>query len=728
MDMTLIDVPAGRFEMGKADGHWDQKPVHAVSITRRFLLSETQITAAQYRQFRPDADVIENDGFVGGVSWHDAMAFCRWLAEKEGKPYRLPTEAEWEYACRNAEAFGLRNMLSGVREWCRDWHGDYLPAHQTDPVGPATGFARVVRGGGLDTDEPQYCTPSYRAGIAPAFGIPPRSPEFADAAETDDPGGRHHIGFRVVQAPLPPTKPVVHPPFFAQAGVKNTHEVVKQGPDPVRPYFRKRYLLPSPPETGGPELREAIDGAGLHPSFRPHNHSPGAVVCPNGDLLFIIYTSYREYEPEVSLIATRLRFGADQWDMPSRMFDFPGVNDHAPLLWNDDGTIHLFWGNPYLEAVGGAFPFQWTSSADDGTTWCEVKFPRFMGPVGPHSRQPINTAFRDREDAMYVASDGAGGSSVLWASRDNGQTWYDTGGRSAGRHTTYALLRDGSILGMGGKNTNLDGYMPKVISRDGGKTWQRSRTSFCWQGVNQRPSLLRLQSGRLFFAGDFQCTRGDEPEVITRRGAYVALSEDEGETWHVKPLVGTQPHENGLMGGAHTLGYSVARQAPNGIIHLFVTMTKPCLHFAMNEAWILDETAGQGLSDTELMANTTTAVRDVAKFRDYYPDGQLKVEWHAGTGNDGHYLLHGSERWYSTDGHVTYEVQRRLGRKVGSETLYGRNARIWQWVHRDDGASTWTQWWEDGRLKAQSTWCDFHAVGQALTWDRRGHLISERQF
>jgi len=121
--------------------------------------------------------------------------------------------------------------------------------------------------------------------------------------------------------------------------------------------------------------------------------------------------------------------------------------------------------------------------------------------VGPHSKQPINTAFRDKDGVMYVANDAAGGTSVLWASHDNGKTWYDTQGRSAGRHTTYVLLKDGSILGMGGKNTDIDGFMPKAISRDGGKTWKKDKTQFCALGSNQRPSILRLQSGRLFFAG-----------------------------------------------------------------------------------------------------------------------------------------------------------------------------------------------------------------------------------
>ncbi len=73
----------------------------------------------------------------------------------------------------------------------------------------------------------------------------------------------------------------------------------------------------------------------------------------------------------------------------------------------------------------------------------------------------------------------------------------------------YCVLKDGSILGMGGKNTDIDGFMPSVVSRDGGKTWEKSKTVFPALGGNQRPSLLRLQSGRLFSPVIFNIWRGN---------------------------------------------------------------------------------------------------------------------------------------------------------------------------------------------------------------------------
>ena len=81
------------------DGDFDEHPVHEVTISRPFYMATCEVTNAQYKQFDP-LHPRDDDAAVTAVSWYDANAFCQWLSEQEGLPYRLPTEAEWEYACR----------------------------------------------------------------------------------------------------------------------------------------------------------------------------------------------------------------------------------------------------------------------------------------------------------------------------------------------------------------------------------------------------------------------------------------------------------------------------------------------------------------------------------------------------------------------------------------------------------------------------------------------------
>jgi hypothetical protein len=890
--MKMIWLEPATFMMGSDMGRnfWDEQPVHKVTISTEFYISATEVTVEQFKQFKAEfVGSGDNLPYATGVSWYEATAFCEWLSKKEGKPYRLPTEAEWEYACRagttgmywsgrkapkagQANPWGLKNMHTGAREWCYDWYGEYIGGEQVDPVGPDYGLMKVVRGGILDDGSRRrvrkiFDSSSTRASIAPSFGlhyksesiepdadenetaktVTESSEEFrgltgmeygnseledakgqmnldsvdkvfpadlgndwgakwigsiegpftgevtfevevdngmrleidgkrvinawrkrgarqgkmavvkgrkypvimsyykdggasylrlywswagkekeiiptsalsytmADAMATSDgddddedrddiPGG-HSIGFRVVQAPMPATKPVAYTAPYVQQGVRQNNDIAKMGPDPSKPYFMKRYMLPSPPETCDGCQGEAIDAAGLHPSFRGHNHSPTLEVCPNGDVLMIIYTSHTEYEPGVSLIASRLRFGADQWDMPSRMFDF--------------------WGSPKM--VGG-FSFQWTTSKDNGATWSEIQFPYMTGNVGAHDRQPINTAVRDKNGTLYLACDGADKESLLWATRNNGKTWYDTGGRTYGRHTTFALLSDGtSMLGMGGKKTDIEGFMPRSLTRDGGKTYKYSKSPFCRLGSNQRPSLLRLSSGRLLLAGDFNEKEGGHPASITEKGSYVAFSDDDGESWLIKQLPGAQQHEDEPV---ITIGYSAARQGPDGTIHLITSMNRPNLHFAFNEAWILEQNSKESsMSDGELMKPRATSVSNVKKYEEQYPNGKTRIAFSGGTAENGQFLLDGTEKRYYEDGAGQREANYKLGRKAGTETYWCADGRKkWTWEHKGDGSSVWTQYWPNGKKKAQSAWKNFKCHGAAMLWDSNGKVTSRREF
>lgn len=282
---------------------------------------------------------------------------------------------------------------------------------------------------------------------------------------------------------------------------------------------------------------------------------------------------------------------------------------------------------------------------------------------------------------------------------------------------------------MGGKNTNIDGYMPKSISYDGGKTWEKSRTPFPALSVNQRPSILRLASGNLFFAGDFQDYEGRQPQGMKEKGSYVALSEDEGQGWHIKKLYGAQTHENPAhMGGETTIGYSAACQSPNGIIHLITTMNEPCLHFEMNEAWIKDGDICQ-VDEEEIMRSNANNILEVREYRENYLSGSLKAVWSGGIADDGRFLLHGKETWYYANGQKQRETYYELGQKVNRDVYWDEDGKkMWSWEYDKSGRAVWTQWWSNGTKKSQSVWKGFHADGTAVCWNRDGEIISKKDF
>ncbi len=755
--IKMIRIPAGTFRMGSdlptdpvllkqspalPRGDYDEKPVHEVRITYDFYMSETEVTAKQYADFRQDyEDLGPASPYACGMSWDDATAFCEWLSRKEGKPHRLPTEAEWEYACRagstghfcsgdhppvsgEPNAWGLKNMHSDAAEWVLDWHGLYPDEPQTDPVGPATGYTRVIRGGGLcgpylgssnkypnDGRLPYYRRSANRAAMAPVWR------------------GRHYIGFRIVQAPMPSTQPWESTRSLHEQFVRQVNPRVKLGPDPKKPWFRQRDLLPIPPANA---TEEAIRASGLPPGLLGFNHNPALTVCPNGDLLALFFTApvpHIEDLASVAISGARLRFGSDRWDVPGLFFDLVDVKDIAPTLWTEGKTLYFFDGGTGMHDL----PFRWRISEDNGATWGPVRLPLIFGPRGGSFPQPISRGFHGRDGTLYVPCDGLGGESLLWASRDGGLTWFDTGGRTGGRHTVFVTLKDGSFLGIGGKASNIEGYMPQSISRDGGKTWTVSKTGFPAIGKNQqRPAFIRLASGRLFFAADWQDAEGKSPPGITNRGCYVALSDDEGKTWKMKPLPGVLPNFRWLFRDRPdwgpvsplkdgTLGYAISAQAPNGVIHLVSSANHPPQHFEMNEAWILSDSPEQ----TRVTAGKGRLIAD----HENYPDGKQKAAWSGRRDGSGRYVLSGKEIWHYPDGGTEYEATWKDGVKIGTETYWDTAGhKIWEWEHQPQGVSVWMHYWSNGKKKHESHWRAGRCAGEATRWDKNGKVIAVHHF
>jgi formylglycine-generating enzyme required for sulfatase activity len=232
--MTLVLIPGGTFDMGDTfgDGEADEKPVHSVTVSD-FYMGKTEVTVGQFRKFvestgyKTDAEkqgwawawtgskwdkvdgaswrkpgfIQSEDHPVVNVSWNDANEFCKWA------DCRLPTEAEWEYAAREAgkkikwsgtsteslldeyawyssnskdkthavatrkpNALGLYDMSGNVWEWCSDWYDEdyYKNSPRNNPKGPATGTARVLRGGSWNFN-PWDCRAAYRGRVIPDF-------------------------------------------------------------------------------------------------------------------------------------------------------------------------------------------------------------------------------------------------------------------------------------------------------------------------------------------------------------------------------------------------------------------------------------------------------------------------------------------------------------------------------------------------------------------------------
>ena len=203
--MKFVEIPAGTFSMGSANGDSDDGPVHEVRISKPYYLGVYEVTNGDgkaVKSFVPSK--WKDDSLpIESVTWDEAVAFCEALsalpAERQaGRVYRLPTEAEWEYACRagtttaysfgddesllgdfawfgaNAggsthpvgqkkpNGWGLYDMQGNVWEWCSDRYGDYAAAAATDPQGsPPKGSNRVLRGGGWATPV-RNCRSSHR--------------------------------------------------------------------------------------------------------------------------------------------------------------------------------------------------------------------------------------------------------------------------------------------------------------------------------------------------------------------------------------------------------------------------------------------------------------------------------------------------------------------------------------------------------------------------------------
>jgi len=614
--MQMLPVPAGSFRMGSQDGDFDEKPVHNVTISQPFYVSKYEVTNAQYEQFDADHEQLDHRGFshqpdeaVIFVSWHDANEFCQWLSQKEGLPYRLPTEAEWEYACRagtttpfhtgdNCEcdknqqetwgpeplslsvgsgspnAWGLYDMHGNVEEWCHDWYGSYQPEDQVDPLGYIDGDFKVARGGSHST-ETYYCRSANRTGTLPK-------------------DKQWITGFRVIIAPLPNTVPLpVPPPRLYQTDVsQQIPPDIDHGPDPNLPYYK------------GPRTYVRIPSGSNGPLFSRHNHDPALIDCPNGDLLAIWYSTRREPGRELCVAASRLRYGLDEWEQASPFWDAPDRNDHCPAMWVDETAKIYHFAGLADAATWGALAVVLRTSTDNAVTWSKA---RLIVPTHDKRHMPVESVFRTTWGSILLPCDANPGTAI-WLSDDDGQTWYDPGGTIAGIHAGVVELTDMSLLAFG-RGDNIDDRMPRSISDDMGKTWTYSPSEFPPISGGQRVVLRRLKEGPILSVS-FTSRSGMVINGQEVYGMFAAISYNQGRTWPIKKLITAGGPPQRLDGGGNTgefimddthaepRGYLAATQTPDRVIHLISS----ALHYEFNLEWLTGRS--RIIDDFELYSDT----------------------------------------------------------------------------------------------------------------------------
>ncbi len=617
LGMSFVRIEPGIFRMGSVQGDLDEEPTHLVEIRRSFYMGTHEVTNAQYERFDPSHRDLrgklgfsrEDDEAVVFVSWHDAVAFTEWLSEQEGLPYRLPTEAEWEYAARagttsayhtgdhlpeiyhkNARKswypdkdrphpddvvslkvgqtppndWGLFDVHGNVEEWTLDWYGPYEEGGRVDPVGRADGEFRVTRGGS-HSSEIQYLRTANRAAALP--------------------DSRNWItGFRVAIGPPPSTAPLAPTPVTAlhQRDVAQSVPIdIEQGPNPDAPFFRdpRRYIHLEPTERG---------------PFFYHNHQADIAELPNGDLMAIWYTTKSETGRYLRQAAGRLRHGGDRWDPASVFWNVPDRNDHGNALWWDGEETVYHVSGVSVAATWGNLALILRTSTDSGATWSRA---RFINPEFGLRNQVISSMIRTRDGALVVAADAVSvgeGGTAIHVSRDGGETWEDPGGTIAGIHASVVELEDGRLMALG-RGDNIDGRMPRSVSRDMGKTWTYSASPFPPIASTQRLVLLRLREGPLFLASfaDNMTFRDERGRHYPGSGLFAALSYDEGETWPVRRLLTpgganrklvTARSREFLVGPftAEPRGYLAGTQARDGVIHLISSIQ----HYAFNLKWL----------------------------------------------------------------------------------------------------------------------------------------------
>jgi sulfatase modifying factor 1 len=627
LGMKLMPIQPGTFTMGQ-DGppqddfigqkrtkqmyqafqqiDYDEKPAHQVTITQPFLMGVTEVTMGQYRQFDPSYQASNpklqpaDDDAASGITWEKAVAFCEWLSKKEGKPYRLPTEAEWEYACR-AGTTTLFHTGDTLPDEYQKWFGDMHFRSAWFPPGPmpreyewrkaaqkpgeGLKFGEMVAGSWTAEEAKADSPGSLRVGqrTPNAWGLHDMNANVTEwcldwygpyegGAQTDPLGrvdgdfrvcrGGHHSqvirylrsanrgswvphdanalrGFRVVQGELPKGSllPVAPPPLNAQKVSQKEPAIV---PQPAGlPFFE------------GPTIYVHVPDDAAGPVYASENHCPTITECPNGDLLAAWVSTPSEIDISSGNAASRLRLGAKDWE-PGSAFYNPGIGGGAPQLWWDGDKTIYHLDNVYV-LVGCQ---NLRHSTDSGATWSK---PRFFRATGDYANQVTRT----KDGVLAIPYD-------AWetmVSQDGGKNWQQHGRKRRGSddlkpgnsgtfilgiHGSIVDLSDGRWMAFGRldneqEQARFEFRMPASYSSDLGQTWQWGVSEFPVVSSTQKPILLRLKEGPIVLCSFTDQWRNWKNRKgltfkstggdFTGYGLYAAVSYDDGKTWPDRRLI-----------------------------------------------------------------------------------------------------------------------------------------------------------------------------------------------
>ncbi len=564
--MKLMPIQPGTFMMGQEGpqtdyemkkhpeesdrADWDEKPVHQVNISRPFHIGATEVTVEQYRQFDPEYRKGKGlpDEAANGISWHKAVEFCQWLSKKEGKAYRLPTEAEWEYACRagTTTVFNTGDKLpDGFLTWFTRFGYPKLFAwnyYFPDGKGSPEYLPVGAEGASLKLAADGFVIPDDVAAAAkknqPLLQVAQRAPNAwglydmhgnlsewcsdwygpYEAGEQTNPRGRSDGDFRVFRdgphsmlsrlvrsanrgAWIPESSASIFG-FRVVLGEEPTGELLAKVPPPkhardVKQEVAKIEMQPQDePFFSGPKPFVKIPEGSAGPLFSAHNHSPAITECPNGDLLAVWFSTVLEGATELCNAASRLRFGQSEWEEASPFWDGQDINDHAPKLWWDGDQTIYHLANGHSENIV-------RTSTDNGTTWSKAQ------PIYPQGETGAGM-IRTREGALIITQD-VGVS--LHKSSDNGKSWTSVGARHpnddvrpggkgsrhAGIHAPVVELADGRLMTIGRPHPAqvavFGGKALLSFSRDQGETWTYAASEFPAVTSVQRPVMIRLREG-----------------------------------------------------------------------------------------------------------------------------------------------------------------------------------------------------------------------------------------